>query len=527
MPRPLLAFFAVLFCVVSLSPQTPLVHIKIRVILVDKDLNQKPVPFLVMKAKNAATGTEQEIKTGLDGTAQIDFPAGHSVFSTAKSVDFGGKKYSWNLEADVKGAEQEIVFTNDNAKIENGTPETSAANSSGSGDLTALFDKLKNSVVTVHSESGTGSGFVADASGLIVTNNHVVDSSSYLAVQFDSKRKVPARLLAADANKDVAVLWVNLSAFPESIVAPVVAKGASSIVVGQRVFTIGNPMGREKVLTTGVISKVDKEAITSDININPGNSGGPLFTLGGEVAGLTTAGLRNLASIVPIETARPLLDQAKKTIGSGVPPSASLLPVEPAEYFPADYLRGMLQQEKLDSKPYFFDVGQFRVAFLTPPVSYFYRHEDEMAALRKAAKRSSGDPSQAKPPESAIQDAQDIRPVLYVSVRPKLGAGWTKMHFKNGFKRMRLLCGGKEMEPIEPGRGEYELLDFRGRTVDTTFQGRYSYLPDAISPSCGTVVLEIYSEKEPDTPLIKAVEQATIDRIWADLEPYRKSLTKK
>jgi hypothetical protein len=150
-----------------------------------------------------------------------------------------------------------------------------------------------------------------------------------------------------------------------------------------------------------------------------------------------------------------------------------------------------------------------------------------MAAARKAAKRSGGDPSQAKPPESAIQDAQDFRPVLVVSVRPKLGVGWTKMHFKNGFKRMRLLCGGKELEPIEPGRSEYELEDMRGRTVDTTFQGRYTYLPDAVGPSCGSVVLEIYSEKDPDTPLTKAIEQTTIDRVWADMDPYRKLQAKK
>jgi S1-C subfamily serine protease len=526
-PRPFFAICASLLCL-FFSPQTAPVHVKIRAILVDKDLNQKAVPFLAIKEKNSTTGLEQEIKTGLDGIAQVDLPQGHFVFSTAKPVEFGGKKYSWNLEADIKGAVQEIVLTNDNAKIENGTADSASASSGGSGDLTTLFDKLKNSVVTVHSESGSGSGFVADASGLIVTNNHVVDSSTYLSVQFDSKRKIPARLIAADTNKDVAVLWANLSAFPESIVAPIIPKDTvSSIVVGQRVFTIGNPMGREKVLTTGVISKVDKEAITSDININPGNSGGPLFTLGGEVAGLTTAGLRNLASIVPIENARPLLDQAKKEISTGAPPSATLLPVEPSDYFPADYLKGMLQQEKIDSKPYFFEVGQFRVAFITPPVSYFYRHEDEMAALRKSAKRSGGDPSQAKPPESAIQDAQDIRPVLVVTVRPKLGIGWTKMHFKNGFKRMRLLCGGKELEPIEPGRGEYELQDVRGRTVDTTFQGRYTYLPDVVSPSCGSVVLEIYSEKEPDTPLTKAIEQTTIDRVWADLDPYRKLQAKK
>ena len=526
--RPLLSLAVALLCVASIQPQTPRVHVKIHAVLVDKDLNQKPVPFLAVKFKNAATGAEAEAKTSLDGTARIDLANGHYAISTAKPAELGGKRYSWNLEADVKGAEQALDLTNDNAKIENAAPDATPAGGSSSGDLTALFDKLKNSVVTVRAEAGSGSGFLADPSGLIVTNNHVIDASGYLAVQFDSKRKVPARLIAANPDKDVAVLWVNLSAFPESVVAPIAAKDQPSpIVVGQRVFTIGNPLGRDKVLTSGVISKVEKDTITSDININPGNSGGPLFTMGGEVAGLTTAGLRNLASIVPIESARALLDQAKKTISTGVPPSASLLPVEPPDYFPSDYLKGLLQQEKMDTKLYFFEIGQFRVALLTPPVSYFFRHEDEMAAARKAAKRSGGDPSHAKPPETALQDALDFRPVLYISVRPKLGIGWTKLHFKNGFKRMRLLCGGKEMEPIEPGRGEYELVDDRGRTVDTTFQGRYSYLPDAISPSCGSVVIEIYSEKEPNTPLTKTIEQPTIDRIWADLEPYRKAQTAK
>jgi hypothetical protein len=190
--------------------------------------------------------------------------------------------------------------------------------------------------------------------------------------------------------------------------------------------------------------------------------------------------------------------------------------------FPADALRALLQQEKLDTRPYFFDAGQFQVAVYTPPVNYFLRHEEEMAAARKAAKRSSGDSSQAKPPASALEDAQDYRPVLVVRVRPKFGA-FLKVRFKNGFVRMRLLCGGKEVTPVEPGRGEYELLNMRGQTVDTTFQGRYTYLPDAVSPSCGGVTLEIYSEKEPNTPITRPVDASTVEHVWADFEPYRKA----
>jgi len=199
-----------------------------------------------------------------------------------------------------------------------------------------------------------------------------------------------------------------------------------------------------------------------------------------------------------------------------------MLPVEPVEMFPADALRAMLQQEKLDTKPYFFDAGEFQVAIYTPPVNFFLRHENEMAAARKAAKRSGADSSQAKPPAGALEDAQDYRPVLVVRVRPKFGT-LLKVRFKNGFVRMRLVCGGKEVTPVEPGRGEYELLNMRGKTIDTTFQGRYIYLPDAVSPACGGVVLEIYSEKDPNTPISKPIDAATVDRVWTDFEAYRKT----
>src|SRR5215475_7557613 len=522
MPRPLLAAIAALFFTMSPQPQPQQVHVSVRVILVDKDLNQKPVPFLSIKVKNSAPKSEQEIKTGLDGTAQIDLAPGHFTFSTAKPIDFGGKKYSWRYEADVGGTAQEIDLTNDNAKVEELASDSKNANA-GSGDLTTLFDKLKNSIFTVHAEGKDGSGFLVDPVGLVVTNNHVVQSSGYLALQFDKMRKVPAKLLAQNADKDVAVLWVNPKAFPEAQIAPIIpSDGKAHIEVGQRVFTIGNPFGREKVLTTGVISKVEKDAITSDITINPGNSGGPLFTLDGQAVGITTAGLRTLASIVPIQEARPLLDQARKSMSSQTPPGTNLLPVEPVDKFPADALKPLLQQQKMDTKPYFFDAGEFQIGIFTPTMRYFLKHEEEMNAARKSAKRTSGDPSQAKPPDEALSEAQEYESTEMIVARPKFG-GMLKVKFKNGFQKMRLLCGAKEIEPIDPGRAEFDLTDFRGRVVDTTFQGRYTFPPEAISPSCGGMTLEIFSEKDPNTPTRKTLDAETISRVWNDFEPYRKA----
>ncbi|HKF24783.1 MAG TPA: trypsin-like peptidase domain-containing protein, partial [Candidatus Acidoferrum sp.] len=330
MKKTIAVALALLGGALSAPAQAPRVHVKLRVVLIDKDLNQKPVPFVVVKLKSASAAAV-ETKTDLSGTALVQVVAGHYTVTSSNPAELGGKKYSWNIEADIGGAEQEIDLTNDNAKSENAEAAPLKAGAP-SGDLTALFGRLKNSIVTVRSEAYDGSGFLVDASGLIVTNNHVVESSKYLAVQFDQKRKVPAQLVASDRDKDVAILWVNPAAFPESVVAPIISVDANlGLAVGQQVFTIGNPLGREKVLTTGVISKVDKEAITSDININPGNSGGPLFTMGGQVIGITTAGLRRLASIVPIEPARPLLEQARKSTSGTHPPAANLLPVEPTD----------------------------------------------------------------------------------------------------------------------------------------------------------------------------------------------------
>ena len=505
-------------------PQTAPVNVKVRVLIVDKDLNQKPVPFYIVNFKNAANaGSAAALKTNLDGKVETQLAPGRYSISTPKPVELGGKRYSWNLEIQVTGAVQQVDLTNDNAKIEDLAAAGENKSSGAAGELTSLFDRLKNSVVAVHSESGKGSGFLVDSTGLVVTNNHVVNASSYLAVQFDDKRKVPARLVAANPDKDVAIIRYDPSAFPEGVVAPLLSgEAASHLAVGQRVFTIGNPLGRDKALTTGVVSKIEKDSINSDININPGNSGGPLFTLDGQVAGITTSVLRNLASIVPVEVVRPLVDTAKKEIGKEVPPAPLLLPVEPTDYFPADALREVLKQERLDTRPYFLDAGQFQVGFFTPPLNYYLRHSEEMAAARKAAKRSGGDASTAKPPASALEDAVDYRPVLLVRVRPKFGV-FLKVRFKNGFVRMRLLCGGKELTPILPGRAEFDLYDQRERKIDTTFQGVYEYPADAVTPACGNVVLEIFSEKDPNTPESKSVDPTTVQRVWNDFDPFRQA----
>ena len=288
--------FATLFVPISLllfgaplRSQVETSKVKVRVILVDKDLNQKPVPHLtvVVAADSSSPDSSHEVKTDFGGNAEIQTPPGKYRMTTPQGVDFQGRHYTWEMEINVSGESLSVDLSNDNARI---TDPSSIEPARKLDDLTLMFQKYQKSVVTVWSEIGSGTGFIVESAGLVMTNQHVIGPSELISVQFDAKRKVAAKVLAFDAERDVAVLYADLSAFPGATVAPIaMAHGGRELAVeGERVFTIGSPLGLKKIITAGIVSKVEARAILSDVNINHGNSGGPLFNSLGEVIGITT-----------------------------------------------------------------------------------------------------------------------------------------------------------------------------------------------------------------------------------------------
>jgi S1-C subfamily serine protease len=145
--------------------------------------------------------------------------------------------------------------------------------------------------------SGTGSGFVWDRNGHIVTNFHVIQGANKLQVTLADRTTWPATLVGYAAEKDLAVLKIEA---PREKLFPIQIGTSEALRVGQAVYAIGNPFGLDQTLTTGVVSALGREiesvagvpirdVIQSDAAINPGNSGGPLLDSSGRLIGVNTA----------------------------------------------------------------------------------------------------------------------------------------------------------------------------------------------------------------------------------------------
>ena len=168
--------------------------------------------------------------------------------------------------------------------------------------LNSTYERVSQSVVNISVAIGsrgtaTGTGFVIDADGHIVTNNHVVEDATYIEVTFVGGHVIPADLIGRDPAADLAVIKVDPSAVD---LTPVMFADSDNVIVGQNTLAIGSPFGQAFTLTTGIVSALDRSLqntdrfsipmlIQTDAAINPGNSGGPLLNEAGEVIGVNTA----------------------------------------------------------------------------------------------------------------------------------------------------------------------------------------------------------------------------------------------
>lgn len=191
--------------------------------------------------------------------------------------------------------------------------------------------KVKNAVVKIDvyrsvqgklKPAGSGSGFIFSSDGLIFTNSHVVNKAEKIMVSLLNENEIEATLVGQDPDTDLAVLKIFTDGYSVSKLGD-----ASQLQIGQFVIAIGNPLGYQHTVTTGVVSALGRtlrsqngmlvdNVIQSDAALNPGNSGGPLIDTEGEVVGVNTAiipGANGLSFSVDINTAKEIGSQLVNT----------------------------------------------------------------------------------------------------------------------------------------------------------------------------------------------------------------------
>ena len=205
-----------------------------------------------------------------------------------------------------------------------------------------LFERTRESVVYITTSSrvrdiwtrnvysvprGTGSGFVWDDAGHLITNFHVIENASEALVKLADGREFKASLVGVSKAHDLAVLRIKV---PKERPAPVPIGTSHDLRVGQKVYAIGNPFGLDWTLTTGIVSALDRSLgedngasiehlIQTDAAINPGNSGGPLLDSAGRLIGVNTAiyspsgSSAGIGFAVPVDTVNRVVPQLIKS----------------------------------------------------------------------------------------------------------------------------------------------------------------------------------------------------------------------
>jgi S1-C subfamily serine protease len=242
----------------------------------------------------------------------------------------------------------DVIDTGDTQTVVRQTPVTQPASGSDSGGgrtVNQIYKQEGRGVAFISSQGvtsdesspfgvpqegdATGSGFVVDEQGHIITNAHVVEGADSVEVSFDeSGTSVPAEIKGVDTSTDIAVLKVDPSDVKGGV-TPVPLGDSSNVEVGDPVIAIGNPFGYSRTVTTGIVSGLQRQiqapngftipdVIQTDASINPGNSGGPLLDGNGRVVGINSQiatgggqGSVGIGFAVPVNTAKKLLPDLK------------------------------------------------------------------------------------------------------------------------------------------------------------------------------------------------------------------------
>jgi len=423
-----------------------------------------------------------------------------------------------------------------------------------------IFQALRDGVFTVFGDRGHGSGFLIDDAGLVLTNSHVVSYSSYITVQLDDTTRVRATLLEEDKINDVAVLLLAQDVVHGRPVLKLANRPVEELAFeGEKVVAIGSPLSQTRILTLGIVSKVEAGAIITDVNINPGNSGGPLINMDAEVIAINTFGEQmhlgpGISGSIPINVADDLIRKSRQGLSDISPPSSELLPVTPKDGFPLECLR-WAQKRCFESKNYTISSGGFDIIIYTPPRKIFLVTQEEarLATKRRQREAAAGieeskmyDPL-GKRLKEWLQYVGEYPPLVILEVRPKIGEtgassflnilgaaiagasgtayyGHYTYEFKGDLQDFEL---HNEEEMVPEVVRSMDIMPvsiaFANKSMDDIAQqGFFAYLPDPFydyeEQNLRMVITDL---KKPGEAIEVKVPRACLEQIWVDFEPYR------
>ncbi|HET7694158.1 MAG TPA: trypsin-like peptidase domain-containing protein [Vicinamibacterales bacterium] len=531
---------AVLLAFGALAPQTGTIRVRVAI---QTEQQVRPVPrHALLISENPTSAAPQRAVTSSDGTAEIRVRPGNYTVESDEPLLFQGKSYEWRHTVDVPpGQTVTIDFNAANAEVAD-----AAASPSAPASASGLLLDWQNSVVEIWTPLRRGAGFLVDRRGVIATNQRLIGRERSVEVQVSRSVKVAARVLAADAGANLALLWIDPQVLAPARPVRLGSADAPPPAPGDRIFAINVPMEDDKNLVGGSVRRISSSGILSDIPIADESLGAPVFNASGVVFAVTTAhddgGPLNSADslAVRIDGIRPLLAAAEKTLTQETPPSGTRLPVEGEALFPDDPLREAAAKRKGPLGPYRISAENFDVSVITPLLTFAARHQGGERAPARGGAMESRDLAELEARRRALQEFGNwwdyVRrdpPVLMIRATPKMvepfwktvlrGAAQSQgmslppiKQIKAGFARMRLACGGAEVTPIHPFKIEHRLGE-----SEAVYEGFYVYDPAAIGPQCGTVTLTLYSDKAPDKGDARPVDAKILGQIHEDFAPYR------
>lgn len=530
----------------------------LRVTVTLLDASRVPIPVArhaLLISDNPATSEPRRVLTAADGTVTVRLRPGSYTVESDRPYPFQGQAYQWTQIVNVvAGRESSLALTTGNAEVVPWTATPGAGGPFSDHVPAVLFGKWQESVVAVWSPTSRGSGFLVDATGLIATDRHVVGRAGTVEVQLSPTLKVPARVVSADATRDVALLLVDpaIVAGRAPLPLPCPPAAAPPLDDGQEIVTLGVPLRSQSDVVRGEVTALNPRTIETDLRLSFGAAGGPVFNQQGAVVGLTSApadvetNRRRDVNLVRAVTICEAVAGVQSGPSNAVAPEPTRLPVEPTKPFPADGAAsggrartGGPENAPPPASPGGLDPplvssSDFDIAFLTPPMVSRAQQRGDWTGGR------SGRSPEAEARIGRLTEFgawadyfADLPPVLIVRVTPKLVEGfWKRLgreaartqgamlpafkDFKGDFLRLRVSCGADDVIPIHPF-----VLEHRLSEKDVVREGLYVFDPGALGPQCGAVTLSLASEKSPGRADTVTIPANVVDRLWQDFAPYR------